>query len=122
MIDWYSRYLLSWRLSNSLDIHFCLDAVEEAFNYYPKPEIFNTDQGSQFTSNDFTGLLLKNEIKISMDSVGRWADNVIIERFFRSLKWEDIYLKNYGSMKETRLGCSDYIRFYNLERKHSSFG
>ena len=120
IIDWYSRFLLSWRLSNSLDVHFCIEALNEALTQYGHPTIFNTDQGSQFTSQIFTGVLLKKSIQISMDSVGRWADNVIIERFFRSIKWEDLYLKNYESMKEVRQGCDAYIQFYNSKRKHSS--
>lgn len=120
IMDWYSRFLLSWRLSNSLDVHFCMEALNEALAQYGNPTIFNTDQGSQFTSQIFTGVLLNKSIQISMDSVGRWADNVIIERFFRSIKWEDLYLKNYESMKEVRQGCDAYIQFYNSKRKHSS--
>jgi len=122
IIDWYSRFLLSWKLSNSMDVHFCLDALDEALRQYPQPDIFNTDQGSQFTSHDFTKKLSEKSIQISMDSVGRWADNIIIERFFRSIKWEDIYVKNYESVKEVRLGCQDYIQFYNFKRKHTSLG
>ena len=120
IIDWHSRFLLSWRLSNSLDVHFCMEALNEALSRYGYPTIFNTDQGSQFTSQVFTGALLEKSIQISMDSVGRWADNIMIERFFRSIKWEDIYLKNYESVKEVRQGCEAYIQFYNSKRKHSS--
>ena len=103
-----------------MDVNFCLDALDEALRQYPQPDIFNTDQGSQFTSHDFTKILMEKSIQISMDSVGRWADNIIIERFFRSIKYEDIYLKNYESVKEVRLGCQDYVQFYNFKRKHRS--
>lgn len=120
IIDWHSRYLLSFRISNSLDTHFCMEALDEAFATYGQPEIFNTDQGSQFTSRSFTEKLISKEIRISMDSVGRWADNVIIERFFRSLKWENIYINEYESIKDVRKGCEEYIQFYNHKRWHES--
>jgi putative transposase len=120
IIDWYSRYLLSFRISNCLDKQFCLDALEEALLRYEKPDIFNTDQGSQFTSQAFTEKLSLSKIKISMDSVGRWSDNIIIERFFRSLKWENIYINQYDSVKDVRLGCADYIQFYNHKRRHET--
>lgn len=120
IIDWYSRYILSFRLSNTLDVNFCLDALDEALNKYKHPEIFNTDQGSQFTSKIFTEKLISNTIKISMDSVGRWADNIIIERFFRSLKWEDIYINEYNSMKDVKKGSEKYIQFYNNKRMHET--
>ncbi len=120
IIDWFSRYVLSWRLSNSLDVSFCLDALEEALDNNDAPGIFNTDQGAQFTSFDFTSKLISKQIAISMDSVGRWADNIVIERFFRSLKWEDIYLYNYNNMKDVFQGCHQYIEFYNKKRPHSS--
>jgi len=120
IIDWYSRYIISWKISNCLDTEFCLEVLKEALKKYPKPVIFNTDQGSQFTSHDFTKILKNNDIKISMDSVGRWADNVIIERWFRTLKYEDVYIKEYGSIKELMNGCIWYIDFYNQKRFHSS--
>ena len=120
IMDWYSRYVLSWRLSNTLEDHFCIAALEDALRLFPHPQIFNTDQGSQFTGKAFTQVLISNTIQISMDGVGRWADNVIIERFFRSIKWEDIYLNDYDSVKNVRLGIANYILFYNTVRKHSS--
>jgi len=120
IIDWFSRYILSWQLSNSLDLTFCQTALEEALKNYPYPEIFNTDQGSQFTSQEFTKILMGNGIKISMDGRGRWSDNVIIERFFRSLKQENIYLYPYRTVRDVRVGCGDYMKFYNYERPHSS--
>ena len=120
IIDWFSRYILSWQLSNSLDITFCQVALEEALKKYSAPDIFNTDQGSQFTSQDFTKILMGNGIKISMDGKGRWADNVIIERFFRSLKQEKIYLYPYVTVSDVRVGCDEYMKFYNFERPHSS--
>lgn len=122
IIDWYSRYILSWRISNTLDTQFCLDALDEALRQYPAPSIFNSDQGSQYTSADHTKKLLKNDIKISMDSVGRWADNIIIERFWRSLKVENIYPIGYASPKAARSGCCDYVHFYNRERLHAALG
>jgi putative transposase len=119
IIDWYSRYILSWRLSNSLDTYFCLDALDEALRRYPNPVIFNSDQGSQYTSNDHTQKLKDNEIDISMDSVGRWADNIIIERFWRSLKVENIYPMAYESMGAVHDGCKNYISYYNEKRIHA---
>ena len=120
IIDWYSRYILSWKISNSMDIWFCLEALEEALNIYPYPTIFNTDQGSQFTSIKFTQNLLEKHTQISMNGRGRCLDNIIIERFFRSLKYEDIYLKEYESVKDVKEGCKNYMLFYNTQRKHSS--
>ena len=99
VMDWASRKVLSWRLSNTLDTSFCTEALEEAIETYGAPEIFNTDQGSQFTSEEFTGILVKNNIRISMDGRGRWVDNVFIERLWRSVKYEEIYLKAYGSVR-----------------------
>ena len=122
IIDWYSRRILSYRISNTMDKQFCIDALNEALALYGPPEIFNSDQGSQFTSNDFTAVLKENGIKISMDSVGRWADNIIIERFFRTLKYEDFYLRKYETIKETKEGIKDYLQYYNYARKHSSLG
>ncbi len=120
VIDWYSRKILSYRISNTLETSFCIDALNEAICNYGIPEIFNSDQGSQFTSTAFTDVLKKYNINISMDSVGRWADNIIIERFFRTLKYEDIYLRKYPTVKEMKLGVAKYIVFYNDRRKHSS--
>tara|TARA_Y100000817_G_C16806538_1_gene522227 strand:- start:60 stop:791 length:732 start_codon:yes stop_codon:yes gene_type:complete len=118
IIDWFSRKVLSWRLSNTMDVRFCLEALDEAFTRYGKPEIFNSDQGSQFTSNEFTKKLTDNGIKISMDGKGRWIDNVVIERLWRSLKYEEVYLKAYTSPQEAELEIGNYIVFYNEERNH----
>lgn len=120
IMDWYSRKVLSWRLSNSLDTIFCIDALQEALVKYGKPEIFNTDQGAQFTSEDFTRVLKESEIKISMDGKGRWMDNVFIERLWRSLKYEEVYLKAYDTTKEARKGIGEWFLFYNHERTHQS--
>ena len=119
VIDWYSRYILSWEISNSLDAYFCLEALEKSLKG-GKPKIFNTDQGSQFTSNAFTNMITGNDIKMSMDGRGRALDNIFIERFWRSLKYEDVYLKDYQSIKELRSGLTDYFYFYNNERFHQS--
>lgn len=121
IIDWYSRYVISWRVSNTLDTSFCLEALEEALEC-GKPEIFNTDQGVQFTSIAFTGMLERSAIKISMDGKGRALDNIFVERLWRSLKYEDIYLKDYVSVKEAREGINKYFCFYNNERLHQSLG
>ncbi len=120
IIDWYSRSILSYKLSNTLDVQFCIEALSDALDMYGCPEIFNSDQGSQFTSHAFTKILLDREIQISMDSKGRATDNIFIERFWRTLKYEDIYIKNYDSMKEVKLGVKNYMLFYNFKRKHSS--
>lgn len=120
VIDWYSRHILSYRISTTLDVSFCAAAMEEALAKYPAPEIFNTDQGSQFTSADFTEILLSRGIKISMDSKGRAKDNIIIERFFRSLKHEDVYLRDYASIAELKTGIARYMFKYNRERLHES--
>ena len=120
IIDLYSRKVLSWRLSNTLDAEFCAEALEEAIDLYGEPAIFNTDQGSQFTSERFTGVLLKHEIEISMDGKGRALDNIYVERLWRSLKYEDIYLKSYESMIELKEGIKKYFDFYNTERFHQS--
>lgn len=119
IIDWYSRFVLAWRLSNTIDTPFCLDALAIALED-GTPCIFNTDQGCQFTSSDFTGQLLAEGILISMDGRGRALDNVFIERLWRSVKYEDIYLRDYGSVPELEQGLADYFRFYNHERPHSS--
>jgi putative transposase len=121
VMDWASRMVLSWRLSNTLDGSFCVDALEEAIAGYGCPEIFNTDQGSQFTSESFTDVLHTKNIAISMDGKGRWMDNVFIERIWRSVKYEDIYLKAYGSMTELKKGLSVYFKFYNEKRWHQNF-
>jgi putative transposase len=120
VLDWYSRKVLSWRLSNTLDTHFCIDALEEALEKYEKPDIFNTDQGSQFTSRDFVGKLEKNQIKVSMDGKGRCLDNVVVERFWRTLKQDEVYLKDYKNMTECKNGINSYIEKYNSFRPHSS--
>ena len=122
VIDWYSRRVLSWRLSNTMDSGFCVDCLEEALQNYGTPEIFNTDQGSQFTSEAFTGVLLKKSIAISMDGRGRALDNIFVERLWRSVKHEDVYLKGYGTLPELLLGLTEYFVFYNTERTHQSLG
>jgi putative transposase len=121
IMDWASRYVLAWRLSNTLDSSFCVDALEEAMANYGCPEIFNTDQGSQFTAEVFTDTLQSNNIAISMDGKGRWMDNVFIERLWKSVKYEDVYLKSYGSMTETKRGLAEYFKFYNDKRWHQNF-
>ncbi len=121
IMDWASRKVLSWRLSNTLDSAFCVDALEEAIAKFGSPEIFNTDQGSQFTAAVFTNALKSNNIAISMDGKGRWMDNVFIERLWKSVKYEDIYLKAYSSMAEVRNGLANYFKFYNEKRWHNSF-
>jgi len=121
IMDWYSRKVLAWRLSNTLDVDFCCEALNEAIQKYGVPEIFNTDQGSQFTSFAFTTILQTHQIKISMDGKGCWMDNVFIERLWRSLKYECVYLHNFGTGNEARSGISDWINNYNMSRPHSSF-
>jgi putative transposase len=121
IMDWASRKVLAWRLSNTLDSAFCVDALEEAIAKYGCPEIFNTDQGSQFTAEAFTNTLRVNNIAISMDGKGRWMDNVFIERLWKSVKYEDIYLKAYASMAEVKNGLATYFKFYNEKRWHNSF-
>jgi putative transposase len=120
VVDWFSRRVLAWKLSITLEVEFCIEAVEEALSRYGRPEIFNTDQGSQFTSGDFTGLLLKNAIMISMDGKAAWRDNVFVERLWRSVKYEEVYLHAYASVAEARVGLSRYLNFYNGRRPHSS--
>ena len=122
IMDWYSRKVLSWRLSISMDTAFCLEALNEAVQTYGAPEIFNTDQGAQFTSEEFTGALKSSNIRISMDGKGGWMDNVFIERLWRSLKYEEVYLKAYETVTEARSGIREWIRFYNHERTHQSLG
>jgi len=122
IIDWYSRKILSYRISNTLDKSFCLAALEDATLKYGNPDIFNTDQGCQFTSHEFTDRLKQAGIDISMDGKGRALDNIAIERFFRTLKYEDYYLKNYSTVGEVKAGIKEYIHFYNTERFHSALG
>jgi putative transposase len=120
VVDWFSRRVLSWRLPITMETDFCIEAVEEALMKYGKPEIFNTDQGSQFTSAEFTDLIKANDIKISMDGKGSWRDNVFVERIWRSIKYEEIYLHAYSSVKDARTAIARYLAFYNGLRPHSS--
>jgi putative transposase len=120
IIDWYSRKVLSWRLSNTLDAAFCIDCLEGALQRFGAPEIFNSDQGVQFTSEAFTGVLKREGVKISMDGRGRALDNIFVERLWRSVKHEDIYLKGYAGMVELTVGLTEYFAFYNGERPHQS--
>jgi putative transposase len=122
VMDWSSRAVLSWRLSNTMDVAFCVSALEEALARFGRPEIFNTDQGSQFTSAAFTGVLASTGIRISMDGRGRWMDNVFIERLWRSLKHEDVYLKGYADGHEAKAGIAEWIGFYNNQRPHQALG
>lgn len=122
IIDWYSRRVLAWRISNSMDTSFCIDCLEDALSLHGKPEIFNTDQGSQFTSAAFTDVLKGAGIAISMDGRGRALDNIFVERLWRSVKHEDVYLKGYGTVAELTLGLMEYFAFYNGERPHQSLG
>jgi putative transposase len=121
VMDWFSRYVLSWALSVTLDGQFCCEALQQALRQGP-PEIFNTDQGAQFTSKDFTGLLEEQGIQISMDGRGRALDNVFVERLWRSVKYEEVYLKDYATVPEARQGLGQYFTFYNHERLHQSLG
>jgi putative transposase len=120
VIDWSTRRVLAWRLSITMEVDFCIEAVEEALATYGRPEIFNTDQGSQFTSAAFTGLLLENKIAISMDGRGSWRDNVFVERLWRSVKYEEVYLRAYDSVGEARASLGRYLAFYNAIRPHAS--
>ena len=120
VMDWFSRRVLSWRVSITMGVDFCLDAVDEALVRYGRPAIFNTDQGSQFTSAAFTGVLLDNAIRISMDGRGSWRDNVFVERLWRSIKYEEVYLRAYDSVAEARSSIGGYLAFYNRKRPHSS--
>lgn len=121
VMDWVSRYVLAWRLSNLLDASFCIEALEEALST-GRPEIFNTDQGSQFTDDDFTGVLRAHGVSISMDGRGRFSDNIFVERLWRSLKYEEVYLKAYENVAEARQGIAAYFEFYNHERLHQALG
>lgn len=120
IMDWHSRKILSWRLSNSLDTAPCIDALEEALVNYGAPDIFNSDQGCQFTSEAFTDVLKEHKIDISMDGKGRWIDNVFIERLWRSLKYEEVYLNAYDSVAQAVQGIGEWMRFYNQDRRHAS--
>jgi putative transposase len=120
VVDWFSRRVLAWRLSITLEAAFCIEAVEEALACYGRPQIFNTDQGSQFTSHDFTSVLSKNSIAISTDGKGAWRDNVFVERLWRSIKYEEVYLRAYDSVAEARASLGRYLTFYNGRRPHSS--
>ena len=121
IMDWHSRYVLAWRLSNTLEVGFCIAALKEALSK-GQPEIFNTDQGSQFTSEAFCGLLLERGIKVSMDGKGRYLDNIFVERLWRSVKYEEVYLKAYRNGSEARRGINAYLDLYNRERPHQSLG
>ena len=121
IMDWYSRYVISWRLSNTLDAGFCVDALDEAIRK-GQPEIFNTDQGAQFTSEAFIGLLEQHGVRISMDGKGRYTDNLFIERLWRTVKYEEVYLKAYQDGRDARINLGNYFRFYNAERPHQSLG
>lgn len=122
VMDWHSRKVLSWRLSNTMEADFCIEALEEALHRHGPPEIFNTDQGSQFTSDDFTQVLIYAGVQISMDGKGRWMDNVFIERLWRSLKYEEVYLKAYDSIPEARRHIGAYFETYNRRRPHQALG
>ncbi len=122
VIDWYSRKVLAWRISNTLDSQFCVDCLEQSLRAYGKPDIFNTDQGCQFTSDAFTGVLISHDIAISMDGRGRALDNIFVERLWRSVKHEDVYLKGYVDLPGLHLGLTEYFEFYNTERPHQSLG
>lgn len=122
VIDWHTRRVLAWRLSITMDVAFCIEAVEEALARYGRPEIFNTDQGSQFTSTAFTDLLTAQGIAISMDGRGAWRDNVFVERLWRSVKYEEVYLKAYDSVSDARTSLARYLDFYNRRRPHSALG
>lgn len=122
VMDWFSRAVLAWRLSNTLSVEFCLEALEEALGQWGPPEIFNTDQGSQFTSIEWVAVLLAHEVRVSMDGKGRWMDNVFIERLWRSLKYETIYPLAYSNVHEAWAGISRWLHFYNHQRPHQALG
>lgn len=122
VVDWFSRRVLAWRLSITIEADFCIEALEEALARYGRPDIFNTDQGSQFTSAGFIAVLTKNNVAISMDGKGAWRDNVFVERLWRSLKYEEVYLKAYDTVSEARASIGSYFGFYNARRPHSSLG
>jgi putative transposase len=118
VMDWFARRILAWRLSNTMEASFCIDAVDEAIAKHGCPQIFNTDQGSQFTSAEFTSMLINNGISISMDGKGAWRDNVFVERFWRTVKYEEVYLHAYEGVGEARQSIARYIAFYNAKRPH----
>jgi putative transposase len=120
VVDWFSRRVLAWRLSITMEAAFCVEALEEALAKHGRPEIFNTDQGSQFTSEAFTGVLIVNKIAISMDGKGSWRDNVFVERIWKTVKYEEVYLRAYNSVGEARASLGRYLDFYNGRRPHSS--
>jgi putative transposase len=120
VMDWFARRILAWRLSITLEVDFCIETVNEALRLYGRPEIFNTDQGSQFTSDAFTEVLINNGISISMDGKGAWRDNVFLERFWRTVKYEEVYLKAYDSVAQARSSIGCYLEFYNGRRPHSA--
>lgn len=122
IMDWYSRYVLGFRISNTLDVAFCVDALEEALSRHGTPEIFNSDQGAQFTAKEFTDVLKAHQVKISMDGKGRCRDNIFVERLWRSLKYEEVYLHAYPEMSEGRAGIARWLCFYNEERSHQALG
>ena len=122
ILDWYSRRVLAWRISNSMEAAFCVDCLEEALRMYGNPEIYNSDQGSQFTSDEHTSVLKRENIAISMDGRGRVFDNIFVERLWRNVKYEDVYIKDYVTMDELMAGLTEYFSFYNFERPHQSLG
>ena len=122
IIDWYSRRVLSWRISNTMDTRFCIDCLEEAIKAYGVPEILKTDQGAQFTSDALTNVLIKNGVSISMDGRGRALDNIFVERLWRAVKYEEVYLKQHDNVQSLLMGLTDYFVFYNQERSHQSLG
>ena len=122
VMDWFSRRVLSWRLSTTMDTEFCIDALREALQRYGSPDIFNTDQGAQFTSDAFTGMLKKHGVAIRMDGKGRFLDNIFIDRIWRSVKYEEVYLHAYDDPKDARAGIGRYLKFYNDDRPHQALG
>jgi putative transposase len=120
VMDWFARRILAWRLSNTMEAEFCVEVLEEALAKHGKPEIFNSDQGSQFTGTAFTGVLIENDIAISMDGKGAWRDNVFVERFWRSVKYEEVYLRAYDDVPEARASLGRYLTFYNGRRPHTA--
>lgn len=122
IIDWHSRAVLAWRLSNTMTVDFCVDTLKDALRQHGKPEIFNSDQGAQFTSPEFTGVLQGEGVAISMDGKGRATDNIFVERLWRSLKYEDVYLHSYATLADARVGIERWIRFYNHQRPHQALG
>lgn len=122
IMDWYSRAVLAWRLSNTMTTAFCVEALEEALRHHGPPETFNTDQGAQFTDEDFVAVLKASQVRISMDGRGRWLDNVFVERLWRSLKYEEVYINAHNDVAEARAGIGGWLRFYNAERPHQALG